>query len=107
MPSPHAFYNRRLGAVFPTCTVRYWDHQPGNVNDCFGPCGDHESVRPRDLPDLGELHRRLGFDGLLAWAARRREKEPWWHHRERTENYSSANAFVRTVLCTRPTSADP
>lgn len=48
-----------------------------NMNDTFYyACADSEEVPMMDIPVVHHIWKELGYDGLVAWAALRREEEP-------------------------------
>jgi hypothetical protein len=61
-----------------------------NVNDTFYTAADGESVPESDLELLASLNGNYGFDGVVAWVAKKRGMEPLEFKYKKTSNYLEA-----------------
>jgi hypothetical protein len=66
-----------------------------NMNDIFCPAADGEDVEPSDLPELFECWMKGAHDGLYAWVAVKRNKEPW--KELRSPGYQKAKKWLLTI----------
>ncbi len=61
-----------------------------NVNDIFYTAADGEDFSIDDLPTLSSLNNKYGFDGIIAWVAKKRNLEPLSFKYKKTTNYLDA-----------------
>lgn len=45
-----------------------------NVNDVFAPAADSEDIRPEDFPEIKKIVKYWGYNGLLYWVWKRRNR---------------------------------
>ena len=61
-----------------------------NVNDIFYTAADGEDFSIEDLPLLAGLQSKYGFDGVIAWVAKKRNLEPLSFKFKKTTEYIAA-----------------
>lgn len=61
-----------------------------NVNDTFYYAADGEDFEPGDLPKLNELYEKYGWQGIIAWVAKKRNMEPLPTKFKKTDAYTEA-----------------
>lgn len=80
-------------------------HEPRlcvTMGDVFAyACADAEPITPDDVAAVAAIYRAHGYDGLIAWASRRRNEAPLIEYLE-TESYQRAWAALYGQLTVEP-----
>lgn len=66
-----------------------------NVNDIFYTAADGEDFAPEDLPLLAKMQTTYGFDGVIAWVAKKRNMEPLSFKYKKTKEYVAAETELK------------